>query len=256
MPRETTTEYFSGQGIVYLAEIDANGVSLGFRDIGNVPDLKLSFSADTVEKKESRTGLRLTAARQVTGTTATASITLDGFDADTIKTAMFATATDAAAETGVAETLIARLGKVVPLGKIKVSSVVLKDYADTITYVEGKNYTVNTEAGSIYFLTAAEQSAASAVNVIADADDIHAVFSHAAQTRVSAFKDSQKTYKLRFEGLNTAKNNEPVVVTLPNFRPDPLKDLSMISNDFQSFVMEGAVLADTATGDFAIIDKL
>lgn len=256
MPRETSTEYYSGQGIVYLAEKDSSGVLLGYRDIGNVPELKLSFASDTAEKKESRTGQRLTAIRVNTGNSCTASITMDGFDAETLKTAMFATLSAAAAGTGVAETIVARVGKVVPLGKIKVSSVVIKDDADTITYVVDKNYTVNTEAGSIYIMSAAEQAAAGAADVIADADELHVIFNHAAQTRVSAFKGSQKTYSLRFEGLNTAKDNEPVVITIPNFRPDPLKDLSMISDDLQQFTMDGAALADTATGDFAIIDKL
>lgn len=259
MPRETTTEYFSGQGIVYLAEKDAvTGLPLGFRDIGNVPELKLSFSSENAEKKESRTGQRLTAIRVNTGNTATASITLDGFDAETLKTAMFASVANDAAGNVAAESATARLGLVVPLSKIKVSSVVVKGTGakSAKTYVLNKNYTINTETGSLYILTTAEQTAAAAADQIADGDVLAVDFAYAAQTKVSAFKGSQKTYCLRFEGLNTALDNEPVVVTLPNFRPDPLKDLSLISDDLQTFVMDGAVLADTATGDFAIIQKL
>ncbi len=258
MPRETVTKYFSGQGVVYLAEKDATGVLLGFRDVGNVPELKLAFKTSNIDHKESRTGNRLIDMRLATDKTCDATFTLEGFDADTLKTAMFATSVASVAGTVTAESITARLGKVVPLSKIQVSTVVVKGTGakSTTTYVQDKNYTVNLATGSIYIMTAAEQTAAAAVATIADADVLAVDFSYAAQSLTKAFKDSQKTYTLRFEGLNTASNNEPVVVTIPNFRPDPLKDLSLISNDLQTFVMDGAALADTATGDFVNIQML
>lgn len=256
MPRATSTNYYSGQGIVYLAEKDTNGVLLGYRDIGNVPELKLSFQTDVVEHKESRTGNRLIDMRLATGKSCTASFALEGFDPETLKTAMYATSSSAAAGVDVAESIVARLGKVVPLSKIKVSGVVIKNHAEAITYELDKNYTVDASSGSIYIFSTAEQTAASAVSMITDAQDLHVVYDYEAQTETKAFKDSQKTYSLRLEGLNTADSNAPVVVTIPNFRPDPLKDLSLISNELQIFQMEGAALADTATGDFVNIQML
>lgn len=251
MPRNVETKYFSGQGIVYLDD------GTGFVDAGNVPELKLSFETQNVEHKEARTGNRLIDMRMVTDKSCNASITLEGFDPETLKKALYATSTASAAGTGVTEEIIAKLGKVVPLSKIKVSSVVVKDAATgLITYELNKNYTVNTETGSLYIMTAAEQTAASAVSSI-DADDVLDVtFNHAAQVSVDAFKASQKEYKLRFEGLNTADDNSPVVVTINRFRPDPLKDLGLITSELNSFVMEGAALADTATGDFVQIQML
>jgi len=258
MPRATSTKYFSGQGIVYLSEKDSTGVLLGYRDIGNVPELKLAFETSVIEHKESRSGNRLTDLRLATDKNCTASITLEGFDPETLKTAMYATVGMAAAASVTAQSVIARVGKVVPLGKIKVSNVVVKGTGanSAITYELNENYTVDANSGSIYFFTAAEQSAASATNSIADAAVLAIDYDYAAQTSTSAFKDAQKTYSLRFEGLNTADTNSPVVVTIPNFRPDPLKDLSLISNELQTFAMEGAALADTATGDFVIIQQL
>lgn len=258
MPRATTTKYYSGQGIVYLAEKDVSGNLLGFRDVGNVPELKLSFKTDVIDHKESRTGNRLVDMRLATGKDCTASITLEGFDPETIKTAMYATSVASIAGSATAENITARVGKVVPLSRIKVSSVVVKGTGaqSAITYVLDKNYTVNTETGSLYIFSTAEQTAASAVNTIADAAVLAVDYSYAAQSVTKAFKDSQKTYTLRFEGLNTADSNNPVVVTIPNFRPDPLKDLSLLSNDLQTFQMEGAALADTATGDFVNIQML
>jgi len=258
MARATETTYYSGQGIVYLAEKDSNGVLLGYRDIGNVPELKLSFETTVIEHKEARTGNRLTDLRLATDKNCTASITLEGFDTDTLKTAMFATVATSAAGTGEVDNIVARLGYSVPLDYIKVSSVVVKGTGinSAITYVVDENYTVDANSGSIYFLTTAEQTAASAVDFIADGATVAVTYSFAAQTNTKAFKDTQKTYSLRFEGLNTADSNAPVVITIPNFRPDPLKDLSLISNELQTFVLEGAALSDTATGDFVNIQQL
>ena len=258
MPRETVTKYFSGQGIVYLAEKDSSGNLLGFRDVGNVPELKLAFKTDTIDHKESRTGNRLIDLRLSTGKDCTASFTLEGFDPETLKTAMFASSNTVTAGTAVTESITARLGKVVPTGKIKISNLVVKGTGanSAITYVIDKNYTVNTETGSIYIMSAAEQTAASAVASIADGAVLGLTYDHAAQSITKAFKEAQKTYTLRFEGLNTADDNNPVVVTIPNFRPDPLKDLSLISADLQTFAMDGAALADTATGDFVNIQML
>lgn len=258
MARATETTYFSGQGIVYLAEKDSSNNLLGYRDVGNVPELKLSFETSTIEHKESRTGNRLVDMRLATDKNCTASITLDGFDSETLKTAMYATVTTSAAGSVAAEALTARLGKSLALAFISVTSVVLKGTGakSAITYVAGKNFSLDATNGSIYIMTAAEQTAASATDSIADADVLTVAYSYAAQTNTKAFKDTQKTYSLRFEGLNTADTNAPVIVTIPNFRPDPLKDLSLISNELQTFVLEGAALADTATGDFVNIQML
>lgn len=250
MARETTTKYFSGQGIVYLDD------GTGFVDVGNVPELKLTFETSNIEHKESRTGNRLIDLRLTTDKTCTASLTLEGFDPETLKKVMYGTSVTYAAGTAVAETVTAKLGKVVPLGKLKLSSVVVKDDTDTTTYQLGKNYTINLDAGSLYIMTTAEQTAAAAANMIAADDVLHVVYNHAAQSMVDAFKAAQAEYTLRFEGLNTADSNNPVVVTIPRFRPDPLKELGLITSELNSFVMEGAALATTDTGDFVQIQML
>lgn len=261
MPRAKTTEYFSGQGVVYLANRDAvTGLPTGFTDIGNVTDLKLSFKTNVIEHKESRTGSRMIDLRLATDKSCEASMTMDSFDADTLCKAMFGTLTTVASGTGVNEAaIIARLGKVVPLSKIKVSNVVIAGTGakSAKTYVVDKNYTVDVNSGSIYFFTAAEQTAASAVDQIADADVVSITYNHAAQESIETFKAAQGEYVLRFEGLNTAQDNEPVIVTIHKFRPDPLKDLSLITNDLNKFELSGAALMDTANGNkFATIQKL
>ena len=63
--------YYSGQGSVYVAQRNAAGNPLGFRQIGNVPSLELSIDVTKFEHKESCTGQRaidLTIVQEKNGT--------------------------------------------------------------------------------------------------------------------------------------------------------------------------------------------
>jgi hypothetical protein len=69
-------------------------------------------------------------------------------------------------------------------------------------------------------------------------------YSYAAQQLVDSLTAGLPENWLRFEGLNTADNNSPVVVDIFRFSNDPLKELALISDAFGQFVLEGSVLKD------------
>lgn len=69
-------------------------------------------------------------------------------------------------------------------------------------------------------------------------------YTYATQYLVDALTIGTQELYMRFEGLNTADNNKPVVVEVFKFSTDPLKELAMISDGVQQFVLEGNVLAD------------
>ena len=52
--------YFSGQGRVFVGSRDINGNPAGLTFVGNVPELKVSLSVDTIEHQEAQSGQRLT----------------------------------------------------------------------------------------------------------------------------------------------------------------------------------------------------
>lgn len=72
-----------------------------------------------------------------------------------------------------------------------------------------------------------------------------ASFNNSIQKRVDALTKGVQELFLRFEGLNTADDNAPVVVEVFKFSTDPLKELDLISDGIQQFVLEGSVLADS-----------
>lgn len=64
------------------------------------------------------------------------------------------------------------------------------------------------------------------------------------QVSLDALTTPEQTVFLRFEGLNTAENNAPVVIDVFNVSLAPLQELSLIADEFQSFQSDGTVLAD------------
>lgn len=311
--------YYSGQGVVMAAERDANGNPKGFEAFGNVSDLKVTISTSTLEHKESHTGQRGTDLRLTTETKCALSMTVENFVAKNLASALRGSVTDIAAASAVGEVLKGYVGKVSALRNIKVSSLVVKSGATTLTaYVDDVtpyDYLVNEAAGSIKLndgsvrpfdklgavvsavavgattvltvpngaavgdsvylqgftgadaavlngktakVTAASGTSATidinttgktittagTTKAVFDGVDLTADYSYADQKRVDALTVGVKELFLRFEGLNTAEDNAPVVVEIFKFNTDPLKELALIGDGVQQFVLEGSVLAD------------
>lgn len=71
-------------------------------------------------------------------------------------------------------------------------------------------------------------------------------YSYEAQVRLEALTAKDVEVFTRYEGLNTAETGEPVVVDIFRTSIDPLKELALISDDFQSASVEGTVLIDNS----------
>lgn len=69
-------------------------------------------------------------------------------------------------------------------------------------------------------------------------------YTYASQFLVDPLVNGSQEKWLRFEGLNTADNFNPVVVDIYRFLVDPLKELSLIGDTVNNFVMEGSMLMD------------
>lgn len=311
--------YYSGQGVAMYAERDALGNPKGFEAFGNVSDLKLTIGTSVLEHKESHTGQRGTDLRLTTETKCSLSMTVENFVAKNLAAALRGSVTDIAAASVVAEALKGYVGKVSALRNIKISALVLKKGATSLTPytndVTPYDYLVNEDAGSIKLndgaavafaglgeaVTAVAVGATTQLTVVnsaavgdsvvmsgftgADAGLLNgktakvltasgtqvtvdivttgktitatgtpkvvfdgvaltADYSYAAQKRVDALTSGVKELFLRFEGLNTAEDNSPVVVEVFKFNTDPLKELALIGDGVQQFVLEGSVLAD------------
>lgn len=115
--------------------------------------------------------------------------------------------------------------------------------------LNGKSFTVVSATGAaavialnstakVYTITGTPKALLPTVALLVD-------YTFADQIQVDALTSAPEELFLRFEGLNTADSNEPVVVEVFRFNSDPLKDLDLISDTFQAFVLEGPALQDS-----------
>lgn len=93
--------------------------------------------------------------------------------------------------------------------------------------------------------TTAQTITTGTATITADGEAIQADYAYEAQNVVDALTKGSEERFLRFEGLNTADGNKPVVVEIFKFQVDPLRELGLINEEITNFTLEGNVLADS-----------
>lgn len=115
-------------------------------------------------------------------------------------------------------------------------------------FLNGKAFTVLSNNGTAVVIaavtTAKVITATGTPKAVYDGMAILLDYTYAAQFQIDALTQPSSELFMRFEGLNTAEGNSPVIVEVFRFLTDPLKELSLISDTVQQFVLEGSVLAD------------
>lgn len=246
--------YFSGQGRVYIGARDSNGNPQGLTYVGNVPELKVSLSVETLEHKESTSGQRLTDLQIITAKKGEFSCILEDFVAANLELALYGTTTSTTSGTVTAEALPnpVTVGSLYLLAHQNVSSVVVNDSTTpTPLTLPAAQYSVNAKHGSI---------------VINDkttggpyTEPFKVDYSYGAASAVAMFKTPLPERWVRFEGLNTADGNKEVVIDLYRVAINPAKELSLITDELMKFELSGQVLADTlkpAAGDLGQFGRI
>jgi hypothetical protein len=242
---DTQSFYFSGQGVVLMASRDEDGNPEGFLPIGNCPALNLSVAVQNLEHRESTTGARGIDLRLVQEINTTVNITMESINQENLRLGLYGATTAVSAVTTGAEktiTIKSQLGKIFDLGHLNVTGVTATAGATPV--VVNKNFILNAEAGSIRFMTTAEQTEAGAADMLAEDIDVTFTFLHGAYSQLDALTEAQPERWLRFEGLNTARDNEPVIVDVFRFAADPLQELALITEELGEISVQGSALAD------------
>lgn len=230
--------YFSGQGIVYVGDRDSAGVVKTFRDVGNVPALRVALTTDVIEHKESRSGRRLIDFRLTRENRARVTMTMEDFSKENMMLLMYGTDVDVTASTVTAELFGSGLvvGDVVATIHPDISAIVVKDSTGSpLTLVLNTDYSVvDAKAGLIKIL-----------NLGSYVQPFKIDYSYAAQDVVPFFTAPQKERFLRFVGLNTANSDKRVVIDIYRVIFDPVGNLDLISDDLNKFEIEGSALYDS-----------
>lgn len=250
MAKEYKTEYYSGQGKLFIYPVSASGVAQlnKMRWVGNVPKLAIGVEADKAEHKESYSGFRTTDKVITKEIKATFSATLEEFNAENLRVAFRAAVQETAAGS-VADAVVANetpvVGDVFVLPNLGVSNLVLTDSktGTPVTLEEGKHYTFD-----------AQFSRGEWLNVEGLKTPVKVAYTHKASVTLDAMGEAAQAWGLRFEGLNTADDNTPVLIEIPKTDINPAKTLDLITEELGSLELEGTALR--TNGQFVKITKL
>lgn len=227
--------YFSGQGKLFYAVRDANGNPGVFQFAGNVPELKITLSTEVAEHNESTSGQRLQDFRLTKSKKAELAFSLEDWSLDNLAVGLYGTKRVPSAGASVTGESLGtpKAGEYTPLKHPKVSAVTIT------TATEGTDYVLNADFGTIQWLT--DQASA----VTAD-------YTWAADLgSVTMFSQGAPERWFRFEGLNTANDNAPVLIEVYRTIVDPMKELDLINDDLLKMDMTGSALYDAQRGSDA-----
>ena len=231
------TRLYRGQGKLFLSK-RVNGKPAGLEFVGNCPELMLNPQTEKIEHTESQTGNNSVDKVIERALKVELTMTLDSMASENLARMVFGKFTTDSAATITAEAHKAYAGKNIIVDQINVTAITsVTDAGGATTYTEGTDYEiVDLAAGMICLLD---------TGTIADGSDIEVNYSAGDSEVVAGFGETNTEYWLRFNGLNTAENNNPVVIDLFKVRFAPADDIPIINDDdFAQYKQSGDCLFD------------
>lgn len=230
--------FFSGQGPVFFAAVDGNGVPGSFFDIGNLESFNFGFEPNVITDRESKSGNRLVAARIETELTANVSITLKEPNVENLEVMFRAAKVSNAGSTVTDETNFKASGiavnDVIVTKFQNISSVVVTDSAGSpATLTLGTHYEIQSaKFGRIRFL-----------NVTGHTQPYKVSYTYAARIVTPLFNSSQKDYFIHMEGINTV-DSTAFLSQFYKARVSPPTEFNLLQDEFGRFTLEGELLID------------
>lgn len=232
-------KYFSGQGKLFIGALDVNGNAAGLEWVGNVPSLTLTFETETLEHKESYSGNRLVDLRLSRENRSRVNATLEQISKENLARLMRGTATIRTGATITNELngpgLVA--GQFINTRFPDVTALTITDSAGVPTTL-----VLNTN----YRITNARQGTIELMNVTSFTQPLKLNYTYAGHELVTMFTEGSNRYYCRFEGLNTADDNRPMVVELYEVQFDPAREIALITDDVAQFELVGSAIYSSA----------
>lgn len=223
---------YIGKGSLFAQVLGASGGGLPFGNISAV-NVKVSEDKKELMDYQSAGGGMANTLRRITAVSV--DLTARDFSAENISKALFGSASVLAAGTGVTETITAYKDSFIPLKKAGVTNVVVKNAAETTTYVAGADYDLLRSGIWIY-----------GTGTITDAQSLHVTYDHPAQNVIEALTTTGLEYRMFLDGLNEAQSGRPVAINFWRCRFGPIADWSLIGDDFGEIALAGDLLKDAS----------
>jgi len=165
----------------------------------------------------------------------TATVTFNQLDAALFAAAFFGT-NSAFAQTAdplVDQAVTTVADKFVEIGKLMISTVVVKNTAGTVTYVSGTDYEINPRLGMIKALSTGDIAAGESVNVSCACALI-------AGTQMDAMTKSNVRIRIKLDGQNFADGRN-FITDIYQMRLSPTSEFSLVGDEFVDVSFEGAL---------------
>lgn len=225
-----TTEYFSGQGQVTYAERNASGTAEGgYIFLGDCSSLEVKTTVDREEHNENQTGRNAVDAVFERNQKCEFNGTFGGFDSKNLDLYVYGNSQEVPAATITAEPIVAAVGRRVPLQRMPTT------FTSLGSLTEGDDYFIDLGTGMIAFPPTGGAT---------DGNSYNANYEAAAETLTTAFTDLNRYRILRFDGLNRASDNKPVIIEVYKARFDPAEMLALINESFAEHTLNGTALYD------------
>ncbi len=236
MALETRTELYSGQGRVSIARRTQLGRpdDDGFMFLGNCSKLMTQATVEVVKHRESQTGKNAVDNRFEKAQEMTIESTFDEIIKEALNRYLYGTTTTRAAATVTGEVVKAKLGREVPIAQIPDTFTALTNVGGTTTYILGTDYLIG-PTGMIAFPATG--------GAITDGQLLEADYTAKEERLTTAFTAKNESFYLRFDGLNRASDDLPVVIEMYKTRFDP-SSVEAINDEYASYELKGDVLYD------------
>ncbi|HTF96500.1 MAG TPA: hypothetical protein VL995_10230, partial [Cellvibrio sp.] len=227
--------YYYGQGKIKIAEVIANVVG-AYSWVGDVSAFSVGFAEEKAAHQESYSGQRSKVREFNISNDMTLNMTFHDFNAENKARFTNGTVTDIATGTVTAENLPnpVVVGTEYALANPGVSSVVITDSAGTPAVVPANHYTLDAAFGNLIFNSLPASPAF----------PFKVAYSYAARSQLAFLNASQKTYALKYEGVNLAEGGAPVIVELYRLSTGLMQELALITsgNALAGMQVSGSVL--------------
>lgn len=232
------TEVYSylGAGQVFLRNRSA-ATATGLLPIGEVATLELSVATDKKElASHTQTGGGLAdAVARISGVTL--AMDVNSLSPENVALALRGDVSAVTSATVTDEVQTAYLGALVKFDKVPDldATITVTNSAGDTTYVLGTDYDLSPAGIRVL-----------ATGTITAAESIKVSYSGKAHDVIEMLTNSGDEYELVFEGLNEARSDKPVIVTIHRIKFEPTSGLGFIGDDFATLSLAGDVLKDAA----------
>ncbi|CAI2537435.1 phage tail tube protein [Serratia ficaria] len=209
------SDFYYGQGKLYLAHRNTVGQALSWRWVGDVSALALELEFDEKNTKMSVGGKLVTGQRYITSTQGKITSTWHEFSPENLRLLLGSKVMASPAEIISSETIPSGIqaGDRISLKHPNIWGVGIS------TLSEGVDYHVDPLWGVIDFMTTPEHQ------------PLTVEYAHTDNNSLPLLNQTETELALRYEGINLAENKSPVIVEIYRVNIDPIKELSLINND-------------------------